>query len=262
MKRLLVSLLAIGLATASTGAFAQQNDDQGYGDQRYGNDDSRYGDQRDDQRYGTPDEGDAGNDAGSYYDYARVIRVDPVLADGVDSHQARSSVRRCHQRTTAGQYDRYSDDDGYDRYSDDRYDRYYRDDGYDGYGEPRYGTQGGRTAATVIGGVVGAVLGSKIGSGSGSVAAAGVGTLLGSMAGREIYDQHQRETRSGTVVVCDPEPVQDDRYGDYDGGYDGSGVNGGAGYDVTYEYNGRQYTRRMDYNPGDRIRVRVAVSAE
>ena len=28
---------------------------------------------------------------------------------------------------------------------------------------------------------------------------------------------------------------------------------------MTYEYNGRRYTRRMDYHPGDRVRVRVTV---
>ena len=31
------------------------------------------------------------------------------------------------------------------------------------------------------------------------------------------------------------------------------------GYDVTYEYAGRMYHTRSDYNPGDRIRVRVDV---
>ena len=254
MKGLLVSALALGLFAASSGAFAQSYNDQRYNDQRYGNDDSRY----DNRQYGAQDDGYANPDDGGYSDYARVIRVDPVLADDADQYQARNSTRRCRARTT---YDRYSYEDGRSDYGNDGY---YRDDrysNYDGYGDARYGSNGGRTAATVVGGIVGAVLGSKIGSGSGSVAAAGVGTLLGSMAGREIYDQNQRQTRRGTVVVCDPEPVGDDGDG-RDGRYDGSGINPSAGYDVTYEYNGRQYTRRMDYNPGDRIRVRVDVSAE
>ena len=34
------------------------------------------------------------------------------------------------------------------------------------------------------------------------------------------------------------------------------------GYDVTYEYAGRQYRTRRDYHPGERIRVRVDVSAD
>jgi hypothetical protein len=29
------------------------------------------------------------------------------------------------------------------------------------------------------------------------------------------------------------------------------------GYEVTYRYNGREYTTRMDHDPGDRMRVRV-----
>ena len=266
MKGLLVSALALGLFAASSGALAQSYNDQGRDDQGYGNDQSRYGDQQydnhqyDNHQYGSQDDRYSNPDDGGYYDYARVIRVDPVLADDAGRYQARNSTRRCRSRTT---YDRYSYDNGRGGYGNDGYygdGRYYGDNGY-GYGEYGSGSNGGRTAATVVGGIVGAVLGSKIGNGSGSVAAAGVGTLLGSMAGREIYDQHQRETRRGTVVVCDPEPVGDDGDG-RDGRYDGSGINPSAGYDVTYEYNGRQYTRRMDYNPGDRIRVRVDVSAE
>ena len=33
-----------------------------------------------------------------------------------------------------------------------------------------------------------------------------------------------------------------------------------AGYRVTCEYAGRQYVTRMPYDPGERIRVRVAVT--
>ena len=32
------------------------------------------------------------------------------------------------------------------------------------------------------------------------------------------------------------------------------------GYDVTYEYAGREYVTRMPYDPGERIRVRVDVT--
>ena len=81
--------------------------------------------------------------------------------------------------------------------------------------------------------------------------------MVGGMAGREIYEQSRQnrdQSRLGTVTVCDPEPVRD--------GYGyrrdrGDGVV--RAYDVTYEYNGRRYTRRMDYHPGDWIRVRVDV---
>ena len=32
------------------------------------------------------------------------------------------------------------------------------------------------------------------------------------------------------------------------------------GYDVTYRWHGREYTTRMPYDPGDRMRVRVSVA--
>ena len=34
------------------------------------------------------------------------------------------------------------------------------------------------------------------------------------------------------------------------------------GYEVTYRYGGREYTTRMDHDPGDRMRVRVDVRPE
>ncbi|WP_256646595.1 glycine zipper 2TM domain-containing protein [Thermomonas paludicola] len=213
MKRLINSLLVLGLVAGSSTAFAQSSAD----------------------RYGDAYSNDGGSEG--YFDYARVIRVDPVLDEGY--RNATDYGRRCRDSTTAGRYE----SDGY-------YSR-----GYDDYGRrPRSG-EAGRNVATIAGGIVGAVLGSKVGGGSGTYAATAVGSMLGGMAGREIYDQNQqnRYVRGGTVRVCDPEPVR--------GGYSGySGYSGSASaYDVTYEYNGRRYTRRMDYNPGDRIRVRVDV---
>lgn len=223
MKRLLASLLALGLVAGGNVASAQS---AGYG-------------RHDGASYA---------DGDRYYDYARVIRVDPVL-DGGGYRQAYGSDRRCYETTTAGGYGAggYRGDDRYDR----RYDRDYG--GYDGrYG---YGSETGRNVATVVGGIAGAVLGSKVGGGSGTYAAAAVGSMLGGMAGRELYDQSQRNRYgAGTVRVCDPEPVR--------GGYARYPDGGSAGYDVTYEYNGRRYTRRMDYHPGERIRVLVGVEPQ
>ena len=180
-----------------------------------------------------------------------MIRVDPVL-DGSASRTSNVNGQRCYETTTAGRYER----DGYYPNSG------YRNDGYyDPYGRsPQYGNTTGRTVATIVGGVAGAVLGSKVGGGSGSYAASAIGSMVGGMAGRQIYDQTQRDrySRQGTVRVCDPEPVG--AYGN--GGYGNYRTGNATAYDVTYEYNGRQYTRRMDYHPGDRVRVRVDVSPE
>lgn len=191
------------------------------------------------------------------YDYARVIRVDPIIESDRYGGRTVSTSQRCYYRDADDDYTYQGD--GYDGYDDGyRDDRYRRDDGYrnEGYGSERYGNDNGRTVATVIGGIAGAVLGSKVGDGSGRYVGTAVGSMIGGMAGRSIYDSQQRnrQVQRGTVRVCDPVPVND-RYSGYQDGRV-------SGYDVTYEYAGRSYHTRTDHHPGDRIRVRVDVRAE
>lgn len=227
MKRITAALLvALGLASSSA-AFAQSS-------------------------YYPPANGYNGYEQGeAYYDYARVIRVDPVLDGRYSSTSGyNGNGQRCYETTTAG---------GYQRDGDYRNDGYRNDGYYDAYGRPQGGTTTGRNVATVVGGIAGAVLGSKIGGGTGTYAATAIGSMVGGMAGRQVYEQTQRDryVRPGVVRVCDPEPVRDG-YGGYSRTSDGRA----GAYDVTYEYNGRRYTRRMDYNPGERVRVRVDVSPQ
>ena len=107
----------------------------------------------------------------------------------------------------------------------------------------------------MIGGVIGAAIGSQVGGGSARYATSAIGTMVGGLAGREIYEQSRRQREhAGTVTVCDPVPD--------DGRYMATGDRGITEYDVTYEYAGRQYTTRTNYHPGDRIRVRVDVRPE
>lgn len=230
MKRLSASLLVAGLAFAGT-ATAQSSGYYGQ-DDRY-NSSGRYQEQ------------------GATYDYARVLRVDPVIGSGYGSQTSQRSTQ-CRYRQAD---DVYTGNDGYynqdDRYGRDGY--YGRDDGY-----RNDGNETSRTVATVIGGIAGAVLGSKVGDGSGRYVGTAVGSMVGGMAGRSIYDNSQRNrqyARRGTVRVCDPVPVtsRDGYYGDDEN------LNG---YDVTYEYASRTYHTRTNYHPGDRIRVRVDVQAE
>lgn len=239
MKRLSASLLVAGLAFAGTAA-AQSS---GY--------------------YSGQQDGNYGSSQGATYDYARVLRVDPVIGSGNGNRSTRNS-QQCYYRQaddvytgTDGSYDRN------DQYRDDRYqDRNGYYNGNDGYRDNR-GNEANRTVATVIGGIAGAVLGSKIGDGSGRYVGTAVGSMVGGMAGRSIYDNSQRNRqveRRGTVRVCDPVPVtgRDGYYGDDQ--YDGEEQL--SGYDVTYEYANRTYHTRTNYHPGDRIRVRVDVQAE
>lgn len=244
MNRFAASILALGLAAAvaATGTASAQTS-------------SVSPTYRDDDR---PVSTDA-----AYSDYAKVIRVDPVLQSSYRTTP--SSSQRCWSED--GDYssddsrnddrydDRYSRDDGYgrDRYSDDRYDDRYNDR----YGERRYGTETGRNVATVIGGIVGAALGSKVGGGSARYATAAVGSMVGSMAGRGVYENAQRtkeRQRNTRVTVCDPVREGDNRSYPME--------NTVSAYDVTYEYAGRQHMTRTHYHPGDRIRVRVDVQAE
>lgn len=248
MKFLTSTALALALATTSGVAGAQTYYDAGRAYDRYG--DNRYGETYPD-RYG--------QSAGAVYDYARVLRVDPVIASGYGSGYGQANDPNCRytQSTYAGGDPYYGNNRyGDNRYGNDRYgnDRYYgRDDGY--YGNDRYGgTTAGNNIATVIGGLVGAAIGSQVGGGSARYATAAIGSMVGGMAGREVYQAGQRERypRTGTVRVCDPVPY---------GGYGNTRVSDSrvAGYDVTYEYAGREFHTRTDYHPGDKIRVRVDV---
>lgn len=236
MKRMSASFLAAGLALAAAPVPAQVAQFQPYPDARS------------DARGYVP---------GAGYDYARVVRVDPVFDRGYGGYDTGT---RCYERPTYVGGDRY-EPYGRGYYGGDGYarDGYARDGHYGGYGDPygerRGGTQAGATVATVVGGIVGAVIGSQVGGGSARYATSALGTMVGGIAGREIYEQSQRQRdRTGTVRVCDPVRA--------DGRYTATGGSAVTAYDVTYEYAGRQYTTRTDHHPGDRIRVRVDVRPE
>ncbi len=102
----------------------------------------------------------------------------------------------------------------------------------------------------ILGGIIGGVLGSQVGSGRGRDAATVAGTLIGASIGHDTAAR--RSSRAGgpeeyTVERCQTryESTYEERI---------------EGYRVTYEYLGREYTTQLPYDPGDRIRVRVAVS--
>ena len=82
MKRMSATLLALALVAATGAASAQSY---------YGND--PYYRNADNRSYVQPDR--YGNSSGVVYDYARVIRVDPVIASGYGSYPANAG-RRCY----------------------------------------------------------------------------------------------------------------------------------------------------------------------
>lgn len=102
--------------------------------------------------------------------------------------------------------------------------------------------------STVLGSVIGAVVGNQVGSGRGRDVARVAGAIIGGAVGHKVSrDRNGDYDRERYVERCDV------RYRDnYEERIDG--------YRVTYAYAGREYTTRMPYDPGDRIRIRVDVT--
>lgn len=114
------------------------------------------------------------------------------------------------------------------------------------YDEPvEYRSSGNRGAGTVLGAIVGGVLGNTVGKGDGRKAATVVGAVAGGAVGNNVGGRNDRyysstETRCRTVRSNSEERRI-------------------AGYDVQYRYRGDVFMSRLDYDPGERLRVRVSV---
>ncbi|QIL80900.1 glycine zipper 2TM domain-containing protein [Diaphorobacter sp. HDW4A] len=91
----------------------------------------------------------------------------------------------------------------------------------------------------LLGAIVGGLAGSAIGGGSGRVAATAIGAMGGSIVGNQVEagpPGYYPVQRCGTQTSYESRTV---------------------GYDVTYEYAGRRYTTRTDYQPGAWIPLSV-----
>jgi uncharacterized protein YcfJ len=100
----------------------------------------------------------------------------------------------------------------------------------------------------IIGGVAGGLLGSQVGRGNGRIAGAAVGAGVGAVAGDAVANQNRSD---GTVTTTTP--VQRCRQVD-------SFQPVTTGYMVTYEYGGQRFSTRLPYNPGNQLKVNVAVT--
>lgn len=103
---------------------------------------------------------------------------------------------------------------------------------------------------SVVGGIAGALLGSQVGGGNGKVAAAAAGAIAGAMVGDHVENDgrnYQQGVQEQAVRQCRTVEAVETR---------------NAGYEVTYEYRGHQYTEIMNRDPGDRIRLRVSIQPE
>jgi len=100
----------------------------------------------------------------------------------------------------------------------------------------------------IVGGVAGGLLGSQVGRGNGRVAGAAVGAGVGAVAGDAVANQDRSDN-----IVTTTTPVQRCRQVD-----NFQAVT--TGYMVTYEYDGQRFSTRLPYNPGNQLRVNVAVT--
>lgn len=104
----------------------------------------------------------------------------------------------------------------------------------------------GSAAPTIVGAIIGGVIGNQFGSGSGKRAMTAAGAALGGSIGYESSRRHRGESYPVGRERC---TVQRD--------YETETWT--SGYLVDYEYRGEIYQTRTDYDPGDRIRIQVAV---
>jgi uncharacterized protein YcfJ len=104
------------------------------------------------------------------------------------------------------------------------------------------------TAGTVIGAIVGAAIGNQVGDGNGRRAATVAGAVAGGAIGREVDAADnpagvRRSTRTDCEIV--DEYVERREI---------------AGYDVQYRFRGEVFSSRLSYDPGEKLRIRVAIS--
>lgn len=111
-------------------------------------------------------------------------------------------------------------------------------------------------AGTVLGAVVGGVLGHQMG---GSDRARDAATVGGALVGGLVGNQIERDGAPPRERVVEVERVPVERNVERC-----RTVNevreATLGYDVSYEYAGREFTTRMDRDPGRNLRVRVEVT--
>ncbi|MES2787294.1 MAG: glycine zipper 2TM domain-containing protein [Pseudomonadota bacterium] len=93
-------------------------------------------------------------------------------------------------------------------------------------------------AGAVIGAIAGGLLGNTIGHGTGRAAATGLGIVAGAALGNNV--ENNSYARNGQY--CTTESTYENRT---------------VAYNVTYEYQGRQYSTQMAQDPGPTIQLQV-----
>jgi len=92
----------------------------------------------------------------------------------------------------------------------------------------------------LVGAIIGGVIGNQIGSGNGKTAATVAGTLLGASIGTD-HREAKRALAHGRCHTIERTVTREEL----------------VGYRVKYRYNGRIYRTRLDYDPGNQMKVVV-----
>jgi len=127
------------------------------------------------------------------------------------------------------------------------YNSYHSHDSY------RHRRDGGGVGARILGGLIGGAIGNQFGSGRGKKALTITGALIGSSiaidsrAERGRYDRQYREIQPEYECHTTTRTRQ---------------VTEVTGYDVTYRYHNSLHKRRMEYDPGDTLELRVRAVPE
>ena len=102
----------------------------------------------------------------------------------------------------------------------------------------------GSLAGPLIGGIAGGVLGAQVGKGNGRVASSAAGAAIGAIVGDRMSDRGHDEYYEREVRRCEFVDHWESRL---------------SGYRVVYRYHGQTQTAILPYDPGRRLRLRVAV---
>ncbi|MEM8765884.1 MAG: glycine zipper 2TM domain-containing protein [Pseudomonadota bacterium] len=159
----------------------------------------------------------------SYYVSAPVVAVDPITTRRTVEHP----VRQCRIEQT--------------NYRESRRHHYERRHGDEDLFLPG-----------LLGGIVGGLVGNQFGGGSGKKALTIVGALAGSSIARDAArNSHRNSYRNQPREreVCHTR-------------YESEVIEAVTAYDVTYEYAGQTFEKRMSHDPGESVRIRVALEPD
>ena len=106
----------------------------------------------------------------------------------------------------------------------------------------------------LLGGVLGGVVGSQVGQGNGNTAATVLGAVGGTIIGDRVANSSNQQAQQATQTP----QTRDERHCRQVENY----RDVIRGYNVTYNYNGKDITTKMSSQPGDTVQVGISVMGE